>query len=67
MIYRDLISAFGLSQKKITQILNKEDINKLEALLSEEETIAECKSANSRLLTFLCQKENLESLIRFAT
>lgn len=46
VFYRDLLSAFGLGQKKIHQILNKEgieDVQKLEELLTEEETIGECK------------------------
>lgn len=66
--YRDLLSAFGLSQKKITGILNKEgSTNKLEELLAEEETISECKAQNQKLLDFLCKRENLQKLIRYAT
>ena len=66
--YRDLLSAFGLGQKKINNILNQEEsANRLESLLAEEETIAECKSQNQRLLEFLCKKENLAQLIRYAT
>ncbi len=52
--YRDLINSFGISQKKINSILNKEEGDKLEALLAEEETISECKSANPKLLDFIC-------------
>lgn len=63
-----MLSAFGLGQKKINSILNNEDpSNKLENLLAEEETIAECKSQNPRLIEFLSKKENLTKLIRFAT
>jgi len=43
------LSAFGLGQKKINTILSKEDISeieKLEELLSEEDTLGECKSQN---------------------
>lgn len=54
------MSAFGLGQKKINNILNQEESStRLENLLAEEETIAECKSQNQRLLEFLCKKENL--------
>lgn len=62
------MSAFGLGQKKINNILNSEDpANRLENLLAEEETIAECKSQNPRLIEFLSKKENLTKLIKFAT
>jgi hypothetical protein len=48
--------------------LNSEDpTNRLENLLAEEETIAECKSQNPRLIEFLTKKENLSKLIRLAT
>ncbi len=69
VLYRDIInlSSYGMSQKKIHQILNKDDDNKLEALLTEEETISECKSSNPKLLAFLTTKENLAALIRYAT
>jgi hypothetical protein len=56
-----------MGQKKINQILAKDDDKKLETLLSEEETIAESKSSNPKLLEFLCTKENLAALIRYAT
>jgi hypothetical protein len=41
------LSAFGLGTKKVRQILSKEDMTdeeKLSSLLSEEDTLAECKS-----------------------
>lgn len=60
--FRDLLSAFGMNQKKIHQMLNKEDC-KLEDLLAEEDTISECKSQNPKLLEFICRKENLSKLI----
>lgn len=66
-IYRDLLSAFGLGQKKINNILTKESDNKLEELLSEEETVGECKSQNAKLLDFLSQRENMMKLIQYAT
>jgi hypothetical protein len=47
--------------------LSKDSDNKLEELLAEEETISECKSMNSKLLEFLCEKENLSRLIVYAT
>lgn len=65
---RDLLSAFGLGQKKINNILNSEDpSNRLENLLAEEETIQECKQQNQKLIEFLSKKENLTRLIKFAT
>jgi hypothetical protein len=65
---RDLLSAFGLGTKKINNILTSEDVeNRLENLLAEEETIAECKSQNPKLIEFLSKKENLTKLIRYAT
>lgn len=71
MFFRDLLSAFGLGQKKINNILNQDDNeggqSKLEQLLAEEETIQECKSQNQRLMDFLTRKENLVQLIRYAT
>lgn len=44
-MFRDLLSAFGLGQKKINQILQKEngEETKIEELLAEEETVGECK------------------------
>jgi hypothetical protein len=66
--FRDLLSAFGLGQKKINNILNQEEsAGRLESLLNEEETMAECKSQNQRLIEFLTEKENLVQLIRYAT
>jgi len=44
------LSAFGLGTKKIKLILSKEDTSeeeKLTSLLSEEDTLAECKSQNT--------------------
>jgi hypothetical protein len=65
------LSAFGLGQKKINNILNQEDqpgsASRLEQLLSDEETIAECKQQNQRLVDFLGKKENLKLLIKYAT
>jgi hypothetical protein len=57
--YRDLLSAFGLGAKKINNILGKDDISdetKLEELLSEDDTINECKSSNQKLIDFLSRK-----------
>ena len=45
----------------------KDSDRKLEELLSEEETISECKSQNQKLLDFLCTKENLQKLLSYAT
>ena len=39
----------------------------MEELLSEEETVSECKNQNSKLLDFLCTKDNLSKLIEYAT
>lgn len=65
------MSAFGLGQKKINNILNQEEpetgLSRLELLLSEEETIQEAKSQNQRLTEFLSRKDNLIKLIKFAT
>lgn len=70
-MFRDLLSAFGLGQKKINNILNQEEpetgLSRLELLLSEEETIQEAKSQNQRLMEFLSRKDNLIKLIKFAT
>lgn len=65
--FRDLLHAFGLGQKKITAILNKEEGCTLEEFLNEEETVSECKNQNSKLLDYLCSKENLLRLIEYAT
>jgi cell shape-determining protein MreC len=65
------LSAFGLGQKKINNILNQDETpgqaSRLEQLLSDEETIAECKQQNQRLIEFLGKKENLKQLIKYAT
>jgi len=61
------LSAFGLGKNKINQILTKEGEAKIEDLLSEEETVQECKQRNAKLLEFLCKKENLQKLIHYAT
>lgn len=39
----------------------------MEELLAEEETISECKQQNAKLLEFLCRKQNLSKLIKYAT
>ena len=70
-MFRDLLSAFGLGQKKINNILNQEETgdgqSRLDKLLNEEETIQEAKSQNPKLIEFLSRKENLSLLIRYAT
>lgn len=68
--YRDLLSAFGLGTKKVKQILSKEDVSdedKLNSLLAEEDTLAECKSSNAQLIEFLSKPEILTKLIHYAT
>ena len=65
-----MLSAFGLGQKKINTIIGKEDLSdeaKLEALLSEDDTLGECKSQNQKLMEFISKKENMVKLIRHAT
>jgi len=67
---RDLLSAFGLGQKKINTILGKEEVTegaKLDELLTEDETLQECKSQNQKLMEFLTKKENMSRLIEYAT
>jgi serine/threonine-protein phosphatase 6 regulatory subunit 3 len=49
----------------VDSILDKEEYT-LEELLDEDELIQECKSLNSRLTTFLKQKESVEKLVRTA-
>jgi len=66
-VFRDLINAFGANQKKIQQILSKEDENKLQLLLAEEETVSESKQSNAKLIEFLTKYENLTELIKYAT
>lgn len=39
----------------------------MEELLSEEETIGECKNQNAKLLEFLTKPENLKKLVHYAT
>ena len=43
------------------------DEDKLNQLLSEEDTLAECKSSNAQLIEFLSKPEILTKLIHFAT
>jgi hypothetical protein len=60
--YRDLLNALGLGNKKVLQILQKEDIDdqqKLMEILAEEETISECKSQNGKVIDFLSRKDIL--------
>jgi serine/threonine-protein phosphatase 6 regulatory subunit 3 len=47
----------------VDSILDKEEYT-LEELLDEDELIQECKSLNSRLTTFLKQKESVQKLVR---
>ncbi len=64
------MSAFGLGTKKVKQILSKEDCTdeeKLNSLLGEEDTLAECKSSNAQLIEFLSKPEILTKLIHYAT
>lgn len=68
MFFRDLFGNLGLGQKKINNLLSMPDgAEKLEVLISEEETLNKCKQNNEALLDYLCQKENLQTLIEFAT
>lgn len=64
-----MLSAFGLGQRKINQILTKEngEETRIEELLAEEETVAESKQNNAKLIEFLTRKENLKKLIQYAT
>ncbi|KAL4539753.1 hypothetical protein Ndes2526A_g02772 [Nannochloris sp. 'desiccata'] len=48
----------------VDSILDKEEYT-LEELLDEDELIQECKSLNSRLTTFLKQKESVEKLVTY--
>jgi hypothetical protein len=69
-ICRDLLSQYGLGQKKINTILGKEDISdpeRLDELLKEDDTLAECKSQNQKLMEFITRPENLVQVIRYAT
>jgi hypothetical protein len=63
----NFFSAFGIGQKRIKAILSKEGEIKIEDLLAEEEAISECKQQNLQLLDFICKKDNLIKLIRYAT
>jgi hypothetical protein len=71
LMFRDLLSAFGLGQKKINNILNQDEeagtTSRLDSLLAEDETLQECKSQNPRLIEFLSKRENLIKLIKYAT
>jgi hypothetical protein len=40
---------------------------RLEQLLSDEETIAEAKQHNIKLIEFLSKKENMKQLVKYAT
>ncbi len=69
-LFRDLLSAFGLGAKKINNILSKDDVTdeqKLDELLTEEDTIGEVKSSNQKLIEFLTKPENLTKVIHYAT
>ena len=70
MLFRDLLSAFGLGAKKINSILNKEDLSeeeRLNELLSEDDIIGESKGSNQKLNDFLTKPHNLKALIHYAT
>jgi len=35
--------------------------------LAKDDTLSECKSQNAKLLDYLCKKDNLSALIKYAT
>ena len=56
-----------MSARKINQLLERDNCT-LEELLAEEDfCVQQCKQSNPKLLEFMCQKENLTQLIKFAT
>ena len=56
----------GAGQKKIKNIMEREDGFELRDLLMEEETVSETKQNNKELLDYLCLKENLSAMISYA-
>jgi len=59
---------YGLAQRKINQMLEKEGGCTLEELLLDDENcINQCKAANTKLIEFLCQRTTLQKLIQYAT
>nr|XP_039253529.1 serine/threonine-protein phosphatase 6 regulatory subunit 3-like isoform X1 [Styela clava] len=50
----------------IDSLLDKEDIT-LREVLNEEEVLQECKGQNTKLIDFLCKKENIEDLVDMVT
>lgn len=58
----------GVAYRKIHSLLSQEDGCTIEDLLLEEEsTVCLCRADNAKLIEFICQKETLQKLIRYAT
>ena len=61
-------NTYGMSARKINNLLDQEGGCTLEQLLAEDEScIQQAKQANAKLIEFLTQKPNLRQLIEYAT
>lgn len=57
-----------MSARKINQLLERDGGCSLEELLAEDDfCVQQCKQSNPKLMIFMCQKQNLEQLIKYAT
>jgi hypothetical protein len=61
-------NTYGMSARKINNLLDQEGGCTLEQLLTEDEfVIQQAKQANTKLIDFLTQKNNLRQLIEYST
>jgi len=57
-----------MSARKINQLLEQEGGCTLEQLLAEDDfCVQQCKQSHPKLMDFICQKANLQQLVKFAT
>jgi hypothetical protein len=57
-----------MSARKINQLLEQEGGCTLEQLLAEDDfCVQQCKQSHPKLMDFICQKANLQQLVKYAT
>lgn len=60
--------SFGLhSESEIDKLLAADDPPTLQQILEEEDIVQEAKSQNKKLISFLCEGDHLQQLIRYIT
>ena len=57
----------NMAQRKVQQILNQENGCTIEELLRlEDNCVNVCRSANPKMIEFVCERQTLQKLIHYA-